>query len=411
MRITIVNWSSRKIGGSEDYLGNLIPELHARGHQVSFAYEVSIPADREPIELPPDAPDWDASRMGEAAVFEAIREWKPDLIYAHGRLSNAFEQGYLGIAPAIYFSHNYYGACISGLKTTKFPVIQPCSRKFGAACLLHYLPRNCGGRSPITMFKLYAEEKHRLKNLHRYDGIVTHSSHMRNEYLREGLPPERVHNFQYEVHQAEQGVIPETLRLTHGVRRLLYVGRMERLKGGVTLLQALPEAARRLACPLELSLLGDGPDRRLWEQLAQKISGRNPAISIRFEGWTSKTGLRKYYRSSDLLVVPSLWPEPFGRIGPEAGSNGLPAAAFAVGGVTDWLINGVNGFLAPGTPPTAAGLTDAIVSCLRDPLAHRKLRVGARNIAAQFTMENHMTALTRIFESVTDAERFRAVSA
>ena len=50
-------------------------------------------------------------------------------------------------------------------------------------------------------------------------------------------------------------------------------------------------------------------------------------------------------------MVPSIWPEPFGQVGPEAGLYGVPAAAFAVGGTPSWLTDGVNGRLAPGDPP------------------------------------------------------------
>ena len=73
------------------------------------------------------------------------------------------------------------------------------------------------------------------------------------------------------------------------------------------------------------------------------------------------------FQESDLLVVPSIWPEPFGQVGPEAGLYGVPVAAFAVGGTPSWLTDGVNGLLAAGDPPTAAGLAESIVGCLADP--------------------------------------------
>ncbi len=104
--------------------------------------------------------------------------------------------------------------------------------------------------------------------------------------------------------------------------------------------------------------------------------------------------------SCDLQVVPSLWPEPFGLVGPEAGLRGVPAAAFSVGGVPDWLIDGVNGYLAPGDPPTATGLAEAIVRCLRDPSEHAELRKGAVKIAEQFSIKSHLVALMDVFEHV-----------
>jgi glycosyltransferase involved in cell wall biosynthesis len=78
----------------------------------------------------------------------------------------------------------------------------------------------------------------------------------------------------------------------------------------------------------------------------------------------------------------------------------VPVAAFNVGGVTDWLIDGVNGHLAPGDPPTASGLSQAIIKCLQDPAAYNRLRRGAVQIAQQFNLKNHLAALTGIFEKI-----------
>jgi hypothetical protein len=46
------------------------------------------------------------------------------------------------------------------------------------------------------------------------------------------------------------------------------------------------------------------------------------------------------------------------------------AAGFAASGISEWLIDGVNGYLAPGSPPTPAGLAEAIVKCLQDRSLH-----------------------------------------
>src|SRR5262249_11438720 len=138
----------------------------------------------------------------------------------------------------------------------------------------------------------------------------------------------------------------------HGCLGLLFLGRMDFLKGGSVLIEALPETARRLGRPLRLALAGDGPERKKWEQASARITAAHPSIAIEFLGWVNKERLGRLYSESNLLVIPSLWPEPFGRIGLEAGRYGLPAAAFAAGGITDWLVEGVNGYLAPADRPT-----------------------------------------------------------
>jgi glycosyltransferase involved in cell wall biosynthesis len=99
-------------------------------------------------------------------------------------------------------------------------------------------------------------------------------------------------------------------------------------------------------------------------------------------------------------VVPSLWPEPFGLVGLEAARLSVPAVAFDVGGVTEWLKDGVNGFLAPGDPPTAQGLAGAIARCFSAPGQMATLRAGARAVAgANADFAAHLEVLLQLLES------------
>src|SRR5207253_5754979 len=79
------------------------------------------------------------------------------------------------------------------------PIVQPCNRRFGWQCLVHYFPHRCGGLSPVTMFRLYGLQAKRLENLRRYDAIVTHSDFMLSELIKHGLSPQRAYNFPYYV--------------------------------------------------------------------------------------------------------------------------------------------------------------------------------------------------------------------
>jgi glycosyltransferase involved in cell wall biosynthesis len=328
----------------------------------------------------------------------------------------------IDLAPSVFFAHDYNGTCISGSKSFKYPVVEPCDRRFGPACLAHYYPRRCGGLSPVTMFRLYGVQRRRLENLRRYDAIVTHSDHMLAELIKHGLSPQRAYNFPYFVQPASLsdsacGVErpPEDVTLSGpeetracspaGVRgagaelRLLFSGRMEFLKGGHVLIAALPEVADALGKNIRVTFAGDGRERHSWERRARRA--RQPRLEIEFTGWVERARIESLLEACDLLVVPSLWPEPFGLVGPEAGLYGVPVAAFDVGGIADWLVNGVNGYLAPGRPPTSGGLARAIIECLQDRATHERLRVGARQVAAQFNFKNHLTALLEVFTSVT----------
>ena len=152
-------------------------------------------------------------------------------------------------------------------------------------------------------------------------------------------------------------------------------------------------------------MVGDGPERSRWEKKTSLVRAANSHLEVEYTGWLDSSRLGRLMQEADLLVMPSLWPEPFGLVGPEAGSHSLPAAAFAVGGIQEWLREGVNGRLASAKPPTACGLAGAIVECLRDPAEYARLCEGALKVAGQFSMQRHLRLLLPILEGVKEAER------
>lgn len=253
------------------------------------------------------------------------------------------------------------------------------------------------------MFQRYTVERDRLRVLGRYDAVITHSRHMETEYYRHGLAPERLHGLPYEVTDSSAPAQPlEPRQPVEPCTRLLFVGRMERLKGGQIFLDALPAVQQALQRPIEVHFAGDGLEREHWQALADRVMGGHPQISIRFHGWTTGTALQDLFRGAHLLVVPSLWPEPFGKVGPEAAIYGLPVAAFAVGGIEEWLMPGVNGMLAPGNPPTASGLAAAIVACTLDSAVHAELCAGALANMNRFNLQTHVDALIALFRKVSE---------
>jgi len=174
---------------------------------------------------------------------------------------------------------------------------------------------------------------------------------------------------------------------------------MDKLKGGHTLIAAAPLVQRQLTVPIHVVFGGDGPERERWKSLSEKTQAACPGVSFAFRGWLSQEQVAEELAQSDVLAVPSLWPEPFGRVGVQAGYHGVPVAAFGVGGIPEWLENGVNGYLASGNPPTAEGLAVALTGCLDERLAPR-LRIGARELANRFSAQLHLKDLIRVFETV-----------
>jgi glycosyltransferase involved in cell wall biosynthesis len=107
-------------------------------------------------------------------------------------------------------------------------------------------------------------------------------------------------------------------------------------------------------------------------------------------------GRAELFARAALLAVPSVWPEPFGLVGLEAAGFGIPAIAFDVGGIREWLTDGVNGrLIAAGD---AAEMGRAISALLQDPAERARLGAGARAASARLSPEAHLSRLEAVLD-------------
>ncbi|MDQ3419540.1 MAG: glycosyltransferase family 4 protein [Acidobacteriota bacterium] len=404
MRIAVVTQSRDRVGGVEAYLQAVLPALAAR-HAVAFVSESAATTERGAMVLPSSVPTV-AIDPSHADPLHAVRAWHPDVVFAHGLDDAAIEAALLGVAPSVIVQHTYAGTCISSSKTMAWPAPVQCERRFGAGCLALYFPRSCGGANPITMVRLYRTQSARLRTLQRASAVVTLSHHMAEEMRRNGVSTDRVHVVPPFV---TPGIQPVSQARLDGTCKLLYLGRLERLKGVRHLLEALAVVSGVSKRPLRLIVAGDGAERQALEQQAADIVRSHPQIQIQFAGWQGDEGRARLFAEADALVVPSIWPEPFGLVGLEAAAAGVPAVAFATGGIPEWLHDGENGCLAPARGARPELLAHAILRCVGTPDELRRLSDGARRSSAAWTLSRHVAGLDALFERLAPrAARSRA---
>ena len=155
--------------------------------------------------------------------------------------------------------------------------------------------------------------------------------------------------------------------------RLLYVGQLVAGKG----VRVLLEAAARLRVPFTLTIVGAGRDERLLRRRAASC----PSGVVRFTGW--QADVAPFFAAADVVVVPSLWNEPFCLSGVEALAAGVPVVAFDRGGIGDWLKPDETGVFAP---PTAEGLARALEGLAADPARLARLsRTGVAFVRAHYS--------------------------
>jgi glycosyltransferase involved in cell wall biosynthesis len=394
MRILIVGGYAHVVGGAQEYLRALIPRIAADGHSIAYAYGVPIAPDAELVVSRPDVPMFDASAQRTQSALREIDRWRPEVVYANSQNNAALEDALLDRYPTAMFAHDYYGTCATGRKRFAFPSIQPCTRKFGPLCLAMHYPRRCGGLSPVSLAHHYLIQRARNRNLPRYGAVLVASRHMEAEFLRAGVSSNRVKRIGLPL---PAGVRAATVPPTHPIRgRILMLARLVADKGADYLIRAIPIAQRAAGRRLHLTIAGDGPERARVAALAERLD-----VECRFTGWVDAAARDNLLRESDLIAIPSLWPEPYGMTGIEAGAQGVPAVAFDSGGVRDWLIPDSTGVLADANPPTAKGFAAAIARAFGSEDFYAALRRSAWEFSSRFDMDLHWTALGGVLSAVT----------
>jgi glycosyltransferase involved in cell wall biosynthesis len=404
-RIVVASHSHARVGGVEGYVASIVPALRAAGHEVACWFETAGAGTDQVVAREGANRLWFAADEADGGVA-AVRAWGPEVVYAQGVTSPVHERALMALAPAVFFAHSYYGACISGTKTFRVPVIRTCDRAFGPACLGQFYPRRCGGLNPVTLARQYALQRERLEILRDYRRILVASRHMAVEYGRYGLDALlRVVALPVEFPEIDARATAASRAGADGDRswRLLFLGRFEETKG----VRVALESARLLASSsdrlIEMQVSGEGSLRGRIEAEAAQLTSRYTNLRVRVTSWLTPQDAAAALDRADLLLVPSMWPEPFGMVGVEAARRAVPAVAFAVGGIAEWLTDGVTGTLLDAANPTADAIARAVTAILSDPARHGRMRAACLESARRFRMDVHLRHLDDVFEEVAGA--------
>jgi D-inositol-3-phosphate glycosyltransferase len=175
--------------------------------------------------------------------------------------------------------------------------------------------------------------------------------------------------------------------LEAGDRMILFVGRIEPLKGVDTLIQAMScLKIQGMNRPVHLAIIGGEPDVSPQEMSAemtrlQKLCDELAmGQTVVFLGKRGQDTLPYYYSASEALVMPSLY-ESFGMVALEAMACGTPVIASEVGGLGYLVQNGETGYTIPDSEP------DTLCEKLSGLLGDSRLREAMGRRAAQYALD------------------------
>jgi glycosyltransferase involved in cell wall biosynthesis len=173
------------------------------------------------------------------------------------------------------------------------------------------------------------------------------------------------------------------------VLRLAIIGRINPWKGQQFVLDALRQLGRAL--PVELRIIGDvfAGYEHLLVDLCETAQACAQHVAI--ERFTSDPAV--HYAWADFVVVPSVLPEPFGRVAIESFAAGRPVIASAAGGLMEIVTDGATGFLFE--PNDAEGFVRAVERALSmtDGEYERMAAAARQRYFDSFTVSTYMRAI------------------
>jgi glycosyltransferase involved in cell wall biosynthesis len=178
--------------------------------------------------------------------------------------------------------------------------------------------------------------------------------------------------------------------IKRGAVRLLYLGRLETIKGVDILCAAFERCAVRFP-DMHLDIVGWGV---LGDLLVQRY-GNHPQIT--FHGSVFGEEKSRLLEASDVLVIPSVCPEAFAIVIVEAYARGVPVIATHSGGIPELVEEGRTGFLVP--PGDIVALAEAICRVAENPDVVQRMIPACLEMGGRFTSEQVNKAFLSTYET------------
>jgi len=195
----------------------------------------------------------------------------------------------------------------------------------------------------------------------------------------------------------------EAIELTCKKRMLLFVGRIEPLKGLQNLIRALAIIRSQGHCRRDcycLVVIGGDPDSSLENMSSEmrKIKTLCKELGMEdlvlFLGKRAQDTLPYYYSAADMLIMPSYY-ESFGMVALEAMACGTPVVASDVGGLHYLVQDGKTGFVVPSGNPEA--LVDPLNELMNNDNLREKMGQQAARFAQKYSWELISAEIAKVY--------------
>lgn len=214
------------------------------------------------------------------------------------------------------------------------------------------------------------------------------------EVIYQGIPLE-----DFPLKKTELGALHQPIRLC-------YAGQLHEYKGVHLALSALDQLQQKHPGKYQLKIVGTGPEAYL-HRLHKQVQSQGLSSQVEFEGHVNRSRISQYYQESDLLLVTSLWEEPFGLTHLEAMASGTPVISTFRGGMKEFLIDGENCLIFdPDRPDHLASQIETLVDHepLRTQIIQKALTLVTHTYSIKRYTRDLINFLNRTIQTCSDAK-------
>lgn len=396
MKILLQNQYDDLIGGVETYFRLLVEGLIERGHEIITLYTQS--GKKKSIEknnfksfyLPNlDLTEniyFSKARQKETAkdigrLKSIVLEEKPDIIH----LNNTYYPSQYSFlnkhSPVIQTVHDFFNCCNTVIKILPDRI---CDVPLGRHCFKN----KCVSPKSVMELWRFKTRYFNREAMKRFERILVTTSYMKDMLVSNGFYNDRVQ------------VVPLfvegwNVNTKNSDNIIIFVGRLTKEKGATHFIHML----KKISSDYKAFIIGDGPQRDECENLVH-MTGLSEKVE--FAGFLNRDEIKEYFLKASVIVVSSLWPEPFCLVGIEAMSCSKPIVAYNVGGISTWLRDNYNGYLAHRND--IQGLAHRVDTILKNKRSAEDMGKNGRVLFEEkFSKDMHFDRLFSVYESVASS--------
>lgn len=288
----------------------------------------------------------------EAHFSRLLLNFRPDVVHCHNiiglsvsilRLAHEFG------AKVILTLHDHWGFCFKNTLMKQEGVT--CLDYSRCAECQPFIDDTSNRRIPMRMRQDYMK-----LTMGAVDAFIPPSQYLADTYVAAGFPPEKTHVVWYGIDVDRFATIDR--KPCPGVLRFSFFGYLGRHKGIHILLDALPLLSNKKR--VIVNLIGNGDQQKAYER---QLRDNGCTDLVKFWGKLDNSQVERGYTETDVLVLPSIWPENQPVSITEAMACGIPVLASNIGGIPELVKDGVSGYIfEPGNSADLAEKMDRLIA-------------------------------------------------